>query len=48
MPSEILHKYPYSANPEIILCMIENKKLDYSIVSGINTDKFDKQWKLII
>lgn len=48
MPDQILHQYPYSSNPEIILCMIENKKLNQSQLNNLNTSEIDVQWKLIL
>lgn len=48
MPQEIVHKYPYSRNPEVILCMIENKKLSQADLSNLNTSEIDSQWNLIL
>jgi hypothetical protein len=48
MPMELLKRYPYPSNPELLLCLIENKKLDQGELSGLNTAQVDEQWGLIL
>jgi hypothetical protein len=48
MPLELLHQYPYPSNPELLLCLIENKKLEHSELSALNISQVDEQWSFIL
>lgn len=48
MPEQILHYYPYPTNQELLLCLIENKKLTPDQISMLPTNQIDIQWNLIL
>ena len=48
MPDQILHNYPYPTKPELVLCMIENKKLSPEALQFLDTSEFDQQWSSIV
>lgn len=48
MPEPILFRYPYPVNPEILLCLIENKKIPGDMLGGLNLSGIDRQWALIL
>ena len=48
MPDTILHQYPYPTNPELILCLIQNKKIPAQSLGSLNISNIDSQWNLIL
>lgn len=41
MPEQILHKYQYPIHPELILCLIENKKIHPNDLQKLGFNKID-------
>ena len=44
LPDDILHKYPYPFHSELILALIENKRLNPGQIAQINTSLVDNVW----
>lgn len=41
MPIELLNSYPLPSNPALILCLIENKRLEPSQLGTLSTAEVD-------
>lgn len=44
LPDDILHKYPYPLHSELILALIENKRLSLNQIAQLNTSLVDSIW----
>jgi hypothetical protein len=44
LPDNILHKYPYPIHSELILALIENKRLSLNNIGQLNTSLVDGIW----
>ena len=44
LPDNILHKYPYPIHSELILALIENKRLSLNDIGQLNTSLVDGIW----
>ncbi len=44
LPDNVLHKYPYPLHSELILALIENKRLDLNQVTQLDTNLVDNNW----
>lgn len=48
MPYNIFTKFPIPLHQELILCIIENKKLSVNELGCLNTSQVDNNWALIL
>lgn len=44
LPDNVLHKYPYPLHSELILAMIENKRLNLDQITQLDTSLVDNIW----
>jgi fumarate reductase subunit D len=44
MPIELLRRYPYPNHPQLILCLIENKRLEVGEIYRLDTSQVDQAW----
>lgn len=44
MPNDLLRHYPFPAHPELLLCLIENKRLTKEEIFGLNTSQVGSPW----
>lgn len=48
MPDNILHKFPLPTNPQLILALIENKRLQNNQLVNLDTREVDEIWAMIL
>lgn len=44
MPDDILKRYPYPTHPELLLCLIENKRLSPGEIFRLDTSQVGEIW----